>query len=860
MTKPTRDLLEAINNENYGSDVTNHPVRTQITTLDYEESKRDAYDSDKNYHKRAREVEDARCKDCGDLEALNEDGRCDYCHEKASEAEEKTDEELEDEQIEKDFGLNELGQEATEDETETSDDGTDISTVMEPDVDDSDTDAVATFTMESWDGRTSFNTKVEAFEALGITQGDSLKLAELNWRELSIEVRGALNEFADNDKEEKRIDSQDAFNDEGDGVGSQPDTQIKDLDSIDYNIIGDNPLGVEKYECEHCNSGFKSNEALMIHYNDIHASAKEFLLDVPNSCNFCGKEIPSDISMGEHLAYEHGISLDTKLENGMVTDGAEADDAMANEEEPDPDHMNPTKVEDYDYESDKPDAEEDFMGKPDLDGYRCDGCGKLFDDIAEGVRHVEDEEPYGTTGKIIYAGESLKKKSIAKEVWKPHIYKATEAVSYAEEEFKEDEHPREDSGKFTSGGGGGAKSQTKDKPKLSKNFNKAKSKVLKAFGTPKGGDSWQTDQYNKLNNLDGYPQHSSQLKNLGVKYKAPIMKAHLNDTYPDNKWSVRVEYFSMGSAINGHWIGGGGYPYGSNEKVAQMYTDSGASNMMVDYSDVDNYVSLYDGRPNEEKGQYDPQTIAKSREQRIEGWIRGALDRVDYQDSLNWSKTVAENLAKDGKLISFQGMTDSHKEQISKVWGDFQEQEKKEGGISQKPKETPKSTTPAFHTQQYMNEDPDKPSEIPIDLDTGKELPVSNYNPNAPKYRKPDVKDTKADVDKARSIMKGQKGKGEEQPWQEGGEAKANEETGMEPMEGDDKIWEEDDPNIHYDEDGNVIKANEDDPDFENDPDYQGFVDGNKKESSQYTQDGIAQAMADPDWDKLDEVITKKGV
>lgn len=39
MTKPTRDLLEAINNENYGSDVTNHPVKTQITTLDYEESK-----------------------------------------------------------------------------------------------------------------------------------------------------------------------------------------------------------------------------------------------------------------------------------------------------------------------------------------------------------------------------------------------------------------------------------------------------------------------------------------------------------------------------------------------------------------------------------------------------------------------------------------------------------------------------------------------------------------------------------------------------------------------------------------------------------------------------------------------------
>ena len=45
----------------------------------------------------------------------------------------------------------------------------------------------------------------------------------------------------------------------------------------------------------------------------------------------------------------------------------------------------------------------------------------------------------------------------------------------------------------------------------------------------------------------------------------------------------------------------------------------------------------------------------------------------------------------------------------------------------------------------------------------------------------------------------------------------------------------------------------EDDPDFENDTDYQGFIDGEKKESSQYTQQGIADAMADPDYDKLDE-------
>jgi len=39
MTKPTRDLLEAINDENYGSDVKNCPIKMHITTLDYGESK-----------------------------------------------------------------------------------------------------------------------------------------------------------------------------------------------------------------------------------------------------------------------------------------------------------------------------------------------------------------------------------------------------------------------------------------------------------------------------------------------------------------------------------------------------------------------------------------------------------------------------------------------------------------------------------------------------------------------------------------------------------------------------------------------------------------------------------------------------
>lgn len=860
----------------------------------------------------ATEDEDERCKHCGDLEDLNDDGLCDYCHQEASE------------------------RDAYEvDETETSDDGTDVNTPAIPDVDNTDTDDTgindrnrypAEFSTETWDKRVTFNTKVEAFEGIGLNQGDALKLAELNWRELSIEVRGALNEFADDEKEEKRKDIQDAFNDEGAGVGAdQPDTTIKDLDEIDYNIIGDNPVAVEKYECEHCNSGFKSNEALMIHFNDTHARAREFMLDVPNTCNFCGKEIPADISMGEHLAYDHGMSLDTKLENGQVEDGFEGGqgsgphaslpeqagrdpslnyDPFASDPDPvgDPRSAKLTEAEGgwdecqdcgfignttedaekhkqetghntehFGFQStlasEKIKGNEAFMGGPDLESYKCEGCGKVFDDISEGINHVTDSG-HGK-GHIIYADENLKKKNIGierseywsnnfyqpselgfedhfrckicgadvfrdeieqhydehdargdiptfGESWKPHVFKATEVVSYeadyddlnaiqrdeidstreefrdnakhtptdkgydwqkGEEEFKEDEHPREEGGKFTSGGG---TTKQKEKPKPTKNLNKVKDKILKHMGEPKSDDSWETNKYNKIKNLDGYPQHSSQLKNVGVKYKAPIMKAHLNDTYPNNKWSVRTEYFSMGSAINGHWTGGGEYPYGANEEVAQMYTDSGATNMMVDYSDTDNYVSLYDGRPREERHQYDPQTIAKSREERLEGWVRGALDNVDYTDSRNWSQTVAKHLAKDGEIISFQGMTDAHKEQIKKVWGEFQEQERKEGGTGHKAKQVSKSTSPASYTQQYMGEDPDKPSEVPIDPETKEELPASPYHSKDPALD-PQYKKTSGTPEEARRQMQIQKRNldsphsGASFDWQKKGEVKATE-------------------------------------------------------------------------------------
>jgi len=887
--------------------------------IDRKESERDAYEAKASEISRPITDKESMLMFDKPWDELTQDEKLEMHRILADEAE--TDDDVEwDEKTQNWKGKTEAGKtylRETETDIETSDDGTDRNTVMFPDIDQVDTDDTGInvnnrygyddpdapeFNTESWDRRITFNTKVEAFESLGLNQGDSLKLAELNWRDLSIEVRGALNEVTEDEKKQKRKDTQDAFNNEGAGDGAdQPDTKIKNLDEIDYNIIGDNPLGVEKYECEHCNSGFKSNEALMIHFNDLHAPAREFLLDVPNVCTLCDREIPSDISMDEHMAYDHGISLDAKVENGIVTDGFEKhrgedfggkdwgraltmkklNDMEESEEGGqgsgphaslpeqagrDPSLQYDPFAPDPDPIGDPSTAKLTEVKKKKIKGteviatetiHTCEICGSGYDDEgdlgehqlvthfdnnmdafhtyldATEVKATEDggyanfgDKPKENSWSVLTVGSDLwffnseqeardyvknfpegtyqidppkAGEAYAREYqvmcehcgnsfdlqpdlkceycgkvndiyadafeskpWKPHVYKATEAVSY-EADFKEDEHPREESGKFTSGGGGGTKQ--KEKPKPTKNLNKAKDKILKNMGEPK--DDYDRNKYNMVKNLDGYPQHSSQLRSVGVRHKVPIMKSHLQDTYPESKWSVRTEYFSMGSSIRAAWTGGGPYPYGA-DSIRQLYSDSGATDIQVDYFDVDNYVDLYDNR--KDKPEFDHgQHIYKDREERFSDWARIHLDQKgEYEASNTWSKKIAEDFTKND-VTGYQGISDDVLKGLKELYGKFQDQEKKEGGAAE-PKEVPKSTSPASYMKPTTQQRADEPHEFPIDPETGEDLPVSSYNPNAAKYRKPDPEDTKKDVTKAYGLMKGQKGTKDEQPWQKGGE------------------------------------------------------------------------------------------
>jgi ribosomal protein L37AE/L43A len=113
---------------------------------------------------------------------------------------------------------------------------------------------------ESW-SRKSFNQKVEALEAVGFRQGKALRFASLAFEDFSKELQEAIDSVTQEDAEdEQEFIEQTRKNEKEAG-----------LVEVDYNNIGESRTARSKYECEFCNCGFKSNESLTVHYNDLHA-------------------------------------------------------------------------------------------------------------------------------------------------------------------------------------------------------------------------------------------------------------------------------------------------------------------------------------------------------------------------------------------------------------------------------------------------------------------------------------------------------------------------------------------------------------------------------------------------------------
>lgn len=127
----------------------------------------------------------------------------------------------------------------------------------------------------------------------------------------------------------------------------------------------------------------------------------------------------------------------------------------------------------------------------------------------------------------------------------------------------------------------------------------------------------------KILKLDGYPTDSRQLRGVDTAAKAKLLKAQLEDEFPDSKWSVQIERYSGGSSIKAKFLDGK-YPYGA-EKIGDLYSNSGDTDIQSDYFDVDNYVSVFDGR----HSGVEPQTIANSPIDRLAYKIQVEMDK-DY--------------------------------------------------------------------------------------------------------------------------------------------------------------------------------------------------------------------------------------
>ena len=146
---------------------------------------------------------------------------------------------------------------------------------------------------ESWSQKSSIN-RIEALERVGVKQGDAIKLSGLEFEDFGEDLQGELK----GDLEDARKDMQQgvkSLNQLGDynpndsedgkkvGLPHQYGEEVENPNSEfgqnypDYNNIGESQTNMTSYECELCDSGFKSNEALSVHHNDKHAIAPESL-------------------------------------------------------------------------------------------------------------------------------------------------------------------------------------------------------------------------------------------------------------------------------------------------------------------------------------------------------------------------------------------------------------------------------------------------------------------------------------------------------------------------------------------------------------------------------------------------------
>lgn len=102
---------------------------------------------------------------------------------------------------------------------------------------------------------------------------------------------------------------------------------------------------------------------------------------------------------------------------------------------------------------------------------------------------------------------------------------------------------------------------------------------------------WSLEKLAKLQALTNYPTSSKQLRDVDVVAKSKILKAHLQEVYPDRVFSITTSRYSGGSSIDGGYKGDP-IPVQDLEKITRMYSDAGNTDSMTDYFDYDNYCHV----------------------------------------------------------------------------------------------------------------------------------------------------------------------------------------------------------------------------------------------------------------------------
>ena len=137
---------------------------------------------------------------------------------------------------------------------------------------------------------------------------------------------------------------------------------------------------------------------------------------------------------------------------------------------------------------------------------------------------------------------------------------------------------------------------------MSTQFIKAKKLAIKVIqkridrslareGSSYGLSRWDKDQMEKVTALTDYPTNSIQLRDVDTVAKAKLLKAQLQEKFPDRKFSVLTDNYSGGSSIDAEYIGEP-IPKADLDKIAQLYSDSGKTDLQTDYFDYDNYCHV----------------------------------------------------------------------------------------------------------------------------------------------------------------------------------------------------------------------------------------------------------------------------